>query len=150
MFFKANNVFNAFPSARLYSSLCFTSNLKKKGARRRTWWHPKLLRNRLYKGYGAGSFMSCKEGRYELNKERIREYIPPTTHSNMRPYCDPQVFVEKTKKPSKFDLYQKMCEAESNQSDLNGSSGDNRIDYLPLLEKRLLGMKSGKLSRWGA
>ena len=38
----------ARPLAR--AAVDFKPTARKKGARRRNWWHTKLLRNRIYKG----------------------------------------------------------------------------------------------------
>ena len=85
--------------------LSFTSMIRKKGARRRQWWHPKLLRNRMYKGYGSGTMMSLDKdtGKHKLNPDKVREYIMPSNsvldtdvagvaggeNANFKPYLAP-------------------------------------------------------------
>ena len=130
----------------------FTARIRRKGARRRAWWHPKLLRNRLYKGYGSGTMMTAVRDAetgeitsMRLDPEKVREYIVPDFQarpelSNLKPYVAAGTPIVEVPKITEWDYLKKMEE----------SWGPESQAVFDKLSKLSLGKKSGKFTKFGS
>ena len=121
----------------------FVARLRRKGARRRRWWNPKLLHGRLYKGHGSGTMMQrSADGVYSLNPEKVRTYeMPENFNESLRPYVAPDVIIPDTPKPTQWDYFNLMEKTWGPESEKMFQS---------FSKMWWLGQRSGGKGKWGA